>query len=48
MLVAAVVAGFSGAMVAVRMWFRRATSKLRRRRPTEVDAAVSTPAETDR
>ncbi len=46
MLVAAVVAGFSGAMVAVRMWFRRATSKLRRRRPTDVDA-VSAPAETE-
>jgi hypothetical protein len=48
MLIAAVVAGFSGATVAVRVWFRRVTSKFRRSQPTEVDTQVSAPAETDR
>jgi hypothetical protein len=49
-LAMAVVAGFAGTMVAVRMWWRRAVGvvspvlgRLRRRRPTE----AATPASPD-
>ncbi|QSB17588.1 hypothetical protein JQS43_20570 [Natronosporangium hydrolyticum] len=36
MLAAAVVAGFAGAMVAVKMWWRRLTGKFRRQQPEQV------------
>jgi hypothetical protein len=42
-LAMAVVAGFAGTMVAVRMWWRRglgALSRLRRRQPTDPAAPV--------
>lgn len=46
MIAAAVVAGFSGAMVAVKMWSRRVIDKLRgRKAPAETEAPV--PAEQD-
>ncbi|HLV59471.1 MAG TPA: hypothetical protein VKY81_11490 [Natronosporangium sp.] len=35
MLAAAVVAGVSGAAVAVKVWFRRLTHRLRRREPSQ-------------
>jgi uncharacterized protein (DUF2062 family) len=38
MLAAAVVAGVAGAAVAVKVWWRRMTAKLRRRQPAEDDA----------
>jgi hypothetical protein len=34
MLMAAVVAGFAGIAVTVKVWWRRLTSRLRRQRPT--------------
>lgn len=37
MLAAAVVAGVAGAAVAVKVWWRRLTGKLRRQRPTADD-----------
>jgi hypothetical protein len=37
MLASAVVAGFAGAAVAVKVWWRRALNKIRRR-PVEVEA----------
>jgi hypothetical protein len=45
LLVAAVVAGFAGVMVVVKMWWRRLVDKLRRR-PTEVEPSV--PVEPER
>jgi hypothetical protein len=40
-LAMAIVAGFAGAMVAIRVWWRRALSKLRRQ-PTDAKAPAST------
>jgi hypothetical protein len=40
MLAAAVVAGFAGAMVTVKVWWRRITSKFRRSQPIEQEAPV--------
>jgi hypothetical protein len=41
MLAAAVVAGAAGAAVAVKVWWRRMTGKLRRQRPAEGEAPAS-------
>jgi hypothetical protein len=38
MLAAAVVAGFAGAMVVVRVWWRRLTGRFRRARPADTPA----------
>lgn len=55
MLAAAIVAGFAGVMVTVRVWWHRARDGVRRgwgkvrRRPTEVPAAeTATSSESDR
>lgn len=45
LLVAAVVAGFAGVMVVVKMWWRRLVNKLRRRPPAPVETPVSTEPE---
>lgn len=37
MLAAAVIAGIAGTAVAVKVWWRRLTGKLRRRQPTEAN-----------
>jgi len=42
-LAMAIVAGFAGGMVAIKLWWRRALSKFRRQRPTDASA----PARTD-
>jgi hypothetical protein len=43
MLAAAVVAGFAGAMVAVKMWWRRLTGKFRRQRPEPPASGTAVP-----
>jgi hypothetical protein len=41
-LAMAIVAGFAGAMVAIKVWWRRITGVFRRQRPTDSTAPVST------
>jgi hypothetical protein len=41
MLMAAVVAGFAGVAVAVRVWWRRLTGRLRRPGPTDAESPPS-------
>lgn len=41
MLAAAVVAGVAGAVVAVKVWWRRATGKLRRKRTADAEPSPS-------
>jgi hypothetical protein len=43
MLAAAIVAGFAGAAVAVKVWWRRLTGRFRRSQPT--DEAPASPAQ---
>jgi hypothetical protein len=41
-LAMAIVAGFAGAMVAIKVWWRRVLVKLRRQQPTDTNAPAST------
>jgi hypothetical protein len=45
-LAMAIVAGFAGAMVAVKVWWRRVLNKVRRRQPTDGTAPVGPEQET--
>lgn len=40
MLASAVVAGFAGTVVAVKLWWRRALGKFRRRQPSQVETVT--------